>query len=52
MAQAQIIIHSKFTENKEEDYDNSGEENSCHPADVTHPQEGFGFFLQWRWTLL
>lgn len=32
--------------NKKEDYDYGKEENSCHPANVPHFQEGFEFFLQ------
>lgn len=35
-----------LTENKNKDYDDGGEENSTHPDNVPHIQEGVEFVLQ------
>lgn len=43
--ESQAIIHSTLTENKDEDYDYSEEENSSHPGNALHSQEGFEFTL-------
>lgn len=43
--ESQAIIHSTLTENKDEDYDYSEEENSSHPGNALDSQEGSEFTL-------
>lgn len=40
-----------LTGNKNKDYDDGGEENSTHPDNVPHIQEGVEFVLQTKWTI-